>query len=227
MWNWSTRLVDLTLGDLAIVFYVIVGVLLLSKAGNAIIEYIIKYIDRPKPPRSPRSLPPPASPTAQKWFLVILVSVLALVLVLRATYAQNITTVPVKPITNQHRIFPPAEYDHYYEGDLTIKIVDTLQELHDICQLEGTKLLACSTRNHSSCIIVMVRDEIMRQRNWTTGMLLRHEMGHCNGWPGDHPGERAISWPTTHWAPEAQRVKIPLPTERPTGITIGAKGDKQ
>jgi hypothetical protein len=71
------------------------------------------------------------------------------------------------------RIFPPPEYDRYYEGDLTIKIVDTLEELHEVCQLEGKQLLACSTRNHSSCIIVMVKDEVMRTRNWTTGSATR------------------------------------------------------
>jgi hypothetical protein len=120
-------------------------------------------------------------------------------------------------------ILPLAEYDHYYEGDLTIKMVATLEELRAICQMDQPQLLACTLRNLNSCVIVLVNDEVMRKRSWTTGMLLRHEMGHCNGWPGDHPGERAISWPTTHWAPEAQRVKIPLPVERPTGVTIRAK----
>src|SRR6516225_3444494 len=42
-------------------------------------------------------------------------------------YSENITAVPVKPvpvtpvIPKPHKIFPPAEYDHYYEGDLTIR----------------------------------------------------------------------------------------------------------
>jgi hypothetical protein len=148
-------------------------------------------------------------------------------------YSQNITPVPVKPVPvqptvpKQHRIFPPAEYDHYYEGDLTIKIVDSLEELREVCQLEGSQLLACSTRNHSSCIIVMVKDEIMRQRSWTTGMLLRHEMGHCNGWGADHTGERSISWLTSHWAPDDMRVRLPLPKPRPLppDSTTAAKTD--
>jgi hypothetical protein len=149
-------------------------------------------------------------------------------------YSQNVTTVPVKPVSvappiapKQYRIFPPAEYDHYYEGDLTIKIVDSLEELHEVCQLEGDKLLACSTHNHSSCIIVLVKDEVMRQRSWTTGMLLRHEMGHCNGWGGDHAGERSISWPTTHWVQDYMRVRLPTP--RPKQLmpdsTTAAKTD--
>ena len=124
--------------------------------------------------------------------------------------------------------FPPAEYDHYYEGDLTIKIVDSLKELQNLCQLDGKNLLACTTRNHSSCIIVMVKDEIMRQRSWTTGMLLRHEMGHCNGWGADHSGERTVTWPTTHWVQDHMRVRLPTP--RPKQLmpdsTTAAKTDR-
>src|SRR5215510_2543726 len=31
---------------------------------------------------------------------------------------------------------------------------------------------------------------VMKARGWTTALLLRHETGHCNGWPSDHPGQR-------------------------------------
>jgi hypothetical protein len=145
-------------------------------------------------------------------------------------YSQNVTMVPVKPapMKTQYAIFPPAELDHYYEGDLTIKIVDSLEELREVCQLDGENLLACSTRNRASCIIVLVKDEVMRKRSWTTGMLLRHEMGHCNGWGADHAGERSISWPTTHWASEDMRVRLPLPRPRPPmpDTAVKAKTDK-
>ena len=149
-------------------------------------------------------------------------------------YSENITAVPVKPvpvtpvIPKPHKIFPPAEYDHYYEGDLTIKIVDRLEELREACQLEGSQLLACSTHNHSSCIIVMVKDEIMRQRSWTTGMLLRHEIGHCNGWGADHAGERSVTWPTTHWVQDYMRVRLPSPKPKPLSpdSTTAAKTDR-
>jgi len=115
----------------------------------------------------------------------------------------------VKPVpTPTYKIFPPAEYDRFYEGDLTIKMVDTLEELHKLCQIDNPKLLACSQRNQWSCVIVMVRDEVMRGRNWTTGLLLRHEIGHCNGWGADHAGERSISWPTVHWAHPNARVRL-------------------
>jgi hypothetical protein len=149
-------------------------------------------------------------------------------LAVNKTTAQTVKTVPVRPVTSQYRIFPPPEYDHYYEGDLTIKIVDTLEELREVCQLEGAQLLACSTHNDRSCIIVMVKDEVMRTRSWTTGMLLRHEMGHCNGWGADHAGERSVTWPTTHWVYQHERVRLPTPRPKSAfpDMTVKAKTDK-
>src|SRR6516165_6107420 len=79
-------------------------------------------------------------------------------------------------------ILPPIEYDHDYEGDLTIKMVDSVEELRVLCDNNTPQMLACSMNNARSCLIIMVKDEVMRQRGWTTGLLLRHERGHCNGW---------------------------------------------
>src|SRR6516164_10483837 len=128
-------------------------------------------------------------------------------------YPNKITTVPVRPVEPvplmplKHMILPPEQYDHDYEGDLTIKIVDTLEELHALCKLDGPQLLACSTHNSRSCLIVMVKDEVMRQHGWTTGLLFRHERGHCNGWGGDHAGERPLT-SNTHWVAEYARVRL-------------------
>jgi hypothetical protein len=145
--------------------------------------------------------------TSTAWGLFFLA---ALVIAMITWPARSQQTAPfVKPIpTPTYKIFPPAEFDHFYEGDLTIKIVNTLEELHAVCQIENPKLLACSQRNQDSCVIVLVKDEIMRQRQWTTGMLLRHEIGHCNGWGADHAGERSISFPTPYFVHPARRVRL-------------------
>jgi hypothetical protein len=110
-------------------------------------------------------------------------------------------------------ILPPLEYDHPYEGDLTIKIVDTLEELYAICEQRTAAMLACSYPSYAdgfrSCLIIMVKDEIMRRRGWTTGLLFRHEQGHCNGWlGGDHVGQRPL---TTNgwWVTPSERIKVP------------------
>jgi hypothetical protein len=150
------------------------------------------------------------------WLAVVLLLIVgtvtyAMLISTRSAGAQTTfvpkTTVPT-PMAKEPMIFPPIEYDHYYEGDLTIIVVDTIEEIRAICNLPlSPYLLACSKRNARSCVIHMVADSVMRTKGWTTGLLLRHEIGHCNGWSGKHEGERALSMPTTHWVPANERVK--------------------
>jgi hypothetical protein len=114
-------------------------------------------------------------------------------------------------------ILPPAQYDYPYEGDLAIKIVDSLDELRDLCRLSNR--LACSTHTQYSCLIVMVNDETMRRHGYTTGMLFRHEQGHCNGWGADHAGERIP--PPAAMVPSHLRPTLPPPGA--PSVTIRAK----
>src|SRR5262249_41652900 len=100
---------------------------------------------------------------------------------------------------------PPAEYDHYYEGDLTIRIVPTLDELMVVCASTNRQWLACARPYARNCIIYMLPDETMRERGWNTGLLLRHEIGHCNGGRGDHIGERPVMWPSPNFLPANER----------------------
>ena len=55
-------------------------------------------------------------------------------------------------------------------------------------------------------MISMVNDEVLRKWGWNSGLILRHEIGHCNGWAGDHPGIRAISWPTPYIRSTPQQI---------------------
>src|SRR5262249_41795159 len=41
-------------------------------------------------------------------------------------------------------ILPPTEYDRYYEGDLTIRMVNTLEELRAACNITSPFTLACA-----------------------------------------------------------------------------------
>jgi hypothetical protein len=75
-------------------------------------------------------------------------------------------------------------------------MVATLEELRERCYVTSPLMLACSFRYPKNCVIYQVADETMRKRGWTTGLLLQHEMGHCNGWGSDHAGERPIPWPS-------------------------------
>ena len=120
----------------------------------------------------------------------------------------HLMPVPPPPDTPRqpHFILPPAEFDKPYDGDLTIKIVNTLVELEIACRVKNDKMLGCAFHNEKSCVIYLLEDSVMRQRGWNTGLLLRHEIGHCNGWPGWHPDQRAVPWPLTHWVPVHERV---------------------
>jgi len=55
----------------------------------------------------------------------------------------------------------------------------------------------------------MVRDEVMRERGYSTGLLLRHERGHCNGWTGAHEGERPLPLGSAYLVPKIERVPSP------------------
>jgi len=143
----------------------------------------------------------------------LLIGAVALMfMALRPVQAQTVTTVPVTPVPTEHKILPPPEYDHVYEGDLTIIMVKTIEELLILCNVDGPNTLACSIRAYDkkSCVIIMVDDEVMRLRGWSSGLLLRHEMGHCNGWTQAHEGQRPVYAGGSHWVPGSQRIRLPI-----------------
>ena len=77
---------------------------------------------------------------------------------------------------------PPRQYDHPYRGRLIIVDVP-FAEMQRRC---GGGPGHCYGYTYGdmggTCTIYVVsRDRY----------LIRHEVGHCNGWPGHHPGARA------------------------------------
>jgi hypothetical protein len=156
---------------------------------------------------------------------VVAVAIVAAILLCPVFAQQSYTIVPVRPVTTEHKILPPPEFDHYYEGDLTIVMVKTVEELLILCNVESQNTLACSIRAYDgkSCVIIMVDDEVMRRRAWTTGLLLRHEMGHCNGWTQAHEGQRPV-YSDSYWVPASRRIRIP-PDRLQRAMVI--KGDQR
>jgi hypothetical protein len=67
----------------------------------------------------------------------------------------------------EYMILPPVEYDRYYEGNLTIRMVNTLEELRERCNAINPLMLACSFRYEKNCVIYLVEDSIMRKRVYT------------------------------------------------------------
>jgi len=85
---------------------------------------------------------------------------------------------------------PPVEYEHPYDGELILRREDepTVRKrcLHQM--IPGNVALACSQRwsIENKCQVWIVTDDVIalhaEPRGWTYEMILRHELGHCNGW---------------------------------------------
>jgi len=91
------------------------------------------------------------------------------------------------------RILPPVEYDHPYNGKLTVAIVNK-EQMARLCPKLYPITLSCAYpyETMSMCQIVMITDDIIAAAGWTPKIVLRHELGHCNGWPNDHRGARVL-----------------------------------
>lgn|SRR5262249_6737494 len=81
---------------------------------------------------------------------------------------------------------PPAQYDKPFEGQLEIQRFSSSEDLLRICKGEGIGV-ACSARlaDGTKCWMFIATDKIIEKRGYTLAIVLRHELGHCNGWKHD------------------------------------------
>jgi hypothetical protein len=117
---------------------------------------------------------------------------------------------PAKPVTVKPiplLLLPPAAYDRPFDGYQEVVRPKTEQELREQC--DGAKFgptlgpMACSMKlvnrkapSLKGCRIVINSDEYLKKYGIPYDVVLRHELGHCNGWPSDHPG----ALPFVDWA---------------------------
>lgn len=98
-------------------------------------------------------------------------------------------------------VIPPVEYDHPFAGAIHYYVVDNVGDLWKYCQRdtlgctvdhEGLPIPAAwaGTWKKDGCFIVLASDAMIRNAGYTTAIVKRHEIGHCNGWPPDHPNAR-------------------------------------
>jgi hypothetical protein len=95
-------------------------------------------------------------------------------------------------------LLPPAEYDHPYTGRSLEIQRTTPAEIVIQCPATARSsvgALACAFPLTDSCTVVMVDDDLLRKAGFTPELVLRHELGHCNGWSGDHEGARPWQMP--------------------------------
>jgi hypothetical protein len=87
---------------------------------------------------------------------------------------------------------PPPEYSKPYRGQVRWRHV-SLAEVQRLCGGFGVRayviIYACAVPEGTHCLVVMpkIGGPITREV-WQR--LRAHELGHCAGWPGDHPNPR-------------------------------------
>lgn len=125
---------------------------------------------------------------------------------LLALLLTSVTVLPsyAKPILKWD---PPAKYDHEYPGGLIITVLPgaTISKLCSLMSGNPKEVPACSTWNKDmrAChvFIPAVGDAAGFEVDKAgQELLFSHEMGHCNGWPSNHPG---VVNPFTGKVPEA------------------------
>lgn len=97
-------------------------------------------------------------------------------------------------------VLPPAQYDHPFTGELHV-ISAPYWEINKRCRghEQNARVQACAATTwmrataaepaHMRCIIVLpAYDPVIGVTNEFLALLMRHEIGHCNGWPADHAG---------------------------------------
>jgi hypothetical protein len=88
-------------------------------------------------------------------------------------------------------VIPPVEYDHPYKGKLTVTRSGSQSDIRMSCGPTPFPYhLGCAKLAPEGCYILMAEDDFIRKNGWTPEIVLRHETGHCNGWPGDQRGAR-------------------------------------
>jgi len=96
-------------------------------------------------------------------------------------------------------VLPPIEYDKpFLDGPLFVTRAITKGELRKLCNLSKPGLdLGCAWLKPTYCQIIMAPDQDIAAAGYVPSLVFRHERGHCNRWPDEHPGSRvptAADW---------------------------------
>lgn len=88
---------------------------------------------------------------------------------------------------------PPARFDHAYPGKLTVRYLPQKQVVTACAKLFAEYKVAakssfnqrgCSAITGTSCTVILIDRTYALA---TPKAVLRHEIGHCNGWSASHP----------------------------------------
>jgi hypothetical protein len=85
-------------------------------------------------------------------------------------------------------LLPPPEYDQPYTGELTVTTHETQADVLEACGYNPAtwkwRPLACAKVSLSGerCHIHLPPDYLIIRQGKTREGVMRHEIGHCNGW---------------------------------------------
>ena len=100
---------------------------------------------------------------------------------------------------------PPPQYDHAFHGQVIEQRLSQLQ-LFFLCH---GPTAACSWLRKGVCHIVIADTE---KDGRAIGLMRQHEIGHCNGWPGNHP--------KAHWVEVKTGKTVPPPKTGVVGFQL-------
>src|SRR5262249_17920582 len=93
---------------------------------------------------------------------------------------------------------PPLEYDHPFQGAVTVIEAKSQNEVKGLCNLVSVEapVFGCAFPRDRlartikpDCVIILGDAATIARWGWTRNIVLRHETGHCNGWK-NHEGAR-------------------------------------
>jgi hypothetical protein len=87
---------------------------------------------------------------------------------------------------------PPVKYDHPTKVPVEIHDLDSEESLREECGFQNLHtdrtIIGCADPKSDRCDIYL--GPIPASTGITRNINIRHEIGHCNGWSGDHAGMR-------------------------------------
>ena len=112
------------------------------------------------------------------------------------------------------RDLPPEKYDFPYQGRLRVIEMRLIERVRYICQrtvrhlsyvLIPKNIVGCAIRSdlvkldpNADCVIFHAPESVIQSLGGTLNVLMRHELGHCNGWKNHEwarSSERAATTP--------------------------------
>lgn len=98
------------------------------------------------------------------------------------------------PFPKNGKYLPPVEFDRpYTDGPIYITVGKDQTEVRRLCPYTNFgpwPAIACNQLQGKNCVIAMAAYPVIQATGIDPGLVLRHEIAHCNGWGADHKGAR-------------------------------------